>query len=168
MACIVIFQILVLTRISEGAAKRKNCRVKVLFKVKLGRHLCAETPPKAVKNITYLPNDQNYCYYNYWSSVWGRECAYIVNQSFLVLSWSFISSTPTIYFSEHCATDRLRNHYQYSDTPNVLGAFFVIYIVFIRPWSRKLTRLRLPSDRSVELPHSLKKDLFRLLQTLLK
>ena len=42
-----------LTRISEGAAKRKNCRVKVLFKVKLGRHLCAETPPKAVKNITY-------------------------------------------------------------------------------------------------------------------
>ena len=61
-----------------------------------------------------------------------------------------------------------QNHYQYSDTPNVLGAFFVIYIVFIRPWSRKLTRLRLPSDRSVELPHSLKKDLFRLLQTLLK
>ena len=62
----------------------------------------------------------------------------------------------------------VQNHYQYSDTPNVLGAFFVIYIVFIRPWSRKLTRLRLPSDRSVELPHSLKKDLFRLLQTLLK
>ena len=61
-----------------------------------------------------------------------------------------------------------QNHYQCSDTPNVLGAFFVIYIVFIRSWSRKLTRLRLPSDRSVELPHSLKKDLFRLLQTLLK
>ena len=156
MARIVIFQILVLTRISEGAAKRKNCRVKVLFKLKLGRHLCAETPPKAVKNITYLPNDQNYCYYNYWSSVWGRECAYTMNQSFLVLSWSFISGTPTIFMSTAQLVGS-EPHYQYNDTPNALGAFFVIYIVFIRPWSRKLTRLILPSNRSVELPHSRKR-----------
>ena len=38
-------------------------------------------------------------------------------------------------------------HYQYNDTPNAQGAFFVIYIVFIRPWSRKLMRLMLSSDQ---------------------
>ena len=38
-------------------------------------------------------------------------------------------------------------HYQYNDTPNAQGASFVIYIVFIRPWSRKLMRLMLSSDQ---------------------
>ena len=63
------------------------------------------------------------------------------------------------YFYEHCAMQLVGSepHYQYNDTPNALGAFFLIYIVFIRPWSRKLTRLILPSDRSVELPHSRKR-----------
>ena len=56
---------------------------------------------------------------------------------------------------------------EYNDTANARGAFFVIYIVFIRPWSRKLTRLMLPSDQC-NYPHSAEKDLFRLPQTLLQ
>ena len=56
---------------------------------------------------------------------------------------------------------------EYNDTLNAQGAFFVINIVFICPWSRKLTRLMLGSDQQ-NYPHSPEKDLFRLPQTLLK
>ena len=56
---------------------------------------------------------------------------------------------------------------EYNDALNARGAFFVIYIVFIRPWSRKLTRLTLPSDQW-NYPHYAEKDLVRLHQTLLK
>ena len=162
MARIVIFQILVLTRISEGAAKRKNCRRgEGPFQSQTGQALGRWNTPEG---------GQKYYLFTQWQELLLLRLLIIcVRQRMCLHCESKLDSTFMTFhfghaycFYEHCATGRLRTITNITIRPMLLGRS---YIVFIRPLSRKLTRLMLSSNQW-NYPYSAKKDLSRLLQLL--